>query len=110
MMTNAQLIEPLAKERFLEKIASNSRVPEDQIDDLCQCVYEQLLMTDNDKLNKIYTDGILHYWATRVLLNNFNSKTSRYYYIYRKYYERMDENHNDYTDLDKDDGYRDNWE
>jgi hypothetical protein len=37
-----------------------------------------------DMLNGIYERGQINYYLTRIVLNNINSKTSRFYYTYKK--------------------------
>ena len=60
-------------------------------DDLKQMVYLDFLQYDNEKLNKMNDSGELRYWIVRFIKNYWFSKTSRYYSLYNKYYERNEE-------------------
>lgn len=83
------IVEQLAKDKVVEGIARNLKVPPDEIDDLAQEVYLILLEYDQGKLRKIYVNNEINYFITKVLMNQYFSKTSKYHYTYRKYYEML---------------------
>ena len=56
-------------------------------DDLLSFVIEELYKCDQDRLNEIIEKKQLTFYIARVMLNQYHSKTSRYYYKYQKYYE-----------------------
>ena len=56
-------------------------------DDLLSFVIEELYKCDQYRLNEIIKKKQFTFYIARVMLNQFHSKTSRYYYKYRKYYE-----------------------
>ena len=56
-------------------------------DDLLSFVIEELYKCDQDRLNEIIEKKQLTFYIARVMLNQYHSKTSRYYYKYNKYYE-----------------------
>ena len=56
-------------------------------DDLLSFVIEELYKCDQDRINEIIEKKQLTFYIARVMLNQYHSKTSRYYYKYRKYYE-----------------------
>tara|TARA_R100000808_G_scaffold6327_3_gene18918 strand:- start:495 stop:1001 length:507 start_codon:yes stop_codon:yes gene_type:complete len=56
-------------------------------DDLLSFVIEELYKCDQDRLNEIIGKKQLTFYIARVMLNQYHSKTSRYYYKYNKYYE-----------------------
>lgn len=56
-------------------------------EDLLSFVIEELYKCDQDKINEIIEKNQMTFYVVRVMLNQFHSKTSRYYYKYRKFYE-----------------------
>lgn len=88
MRTNAQIINEIANGGLVEEIIqgvsySKFENPEN-IKDLAQDIYLQLLQMDTKKLNDLYTKNQLRFWVTRIITNNIHSKTSPYYYMYKK--------------------------
>lgn len=69
-------------------IAGNSRDGDDALQEL----YVWLFEMDKEKLDKIYEGGGLLWYCIRTLSLMLNSKNSRYYYKYNKYYEFIDGN------------------
>ena len=56
-------------------------------DDLLSFVIEELYKCDQNKINEIIKKKQMTFYVARVIVNQFYSKTSRYYYKYKKYYE-----------------------
>ena len=56
--------------------------------DLLHEVILQLYQTKQETLDGLLERGQMKYWALRVMVNNYNSKTSRYHYKWRKDIER----------------------
>ena len=56
-------------------------------EDLLSFVIEELYKCDQNKINKIIKKNQMTFYVVRVMLNQYHSKTSRYYYKYRKFYE-----------------------
>jgi len=56
-------------------------------DDLLSFVIEELYKCDQDRISEIIQKNQLTFYIARVMLNQYHSKTSRYYYKYNKYYE-----------------------
>ena len=56
-------------------------------DDLLSFVIEELYKCDKDMIIEIIKKKQLTFYIVRVMLNQYHSKTSRYYYKYNKYYE-----------------------
>ena len=56
-------------------------------DDLLSFVIEELYKCDQDRIDEIIEKKQMTFYIARVMLNQNHSKTSRYYYKYRKYYE-----------------------
>ena len=56
-------------------------------EDLLSFVIEELYKCDQDRIAEIIRKKQMTFYVARVMINQFHSKTSRYYYKYRKYYE-----------------------
>jgi hypothetical protein len=82
-MLNKYLIENYDK---LKDMAHNI-AGEKNKDDLFSFVVEELYKCDQDRLNEIIKKKQLTFYIARVMLNQYHSKTSRYYYRFNKYYE-----------------------
>lgn len=59
-------------------------------DDCMQMIYLDFLEYDNEKLNEIENKDEMKFWLTRLIMNEWFSKTSRYYYTYEKWYARTE--------------------
>ena len=88
MKTNAQIINEIANNGLVEEIiqgVSYSKFENtENIKDLAQDIYLQLLQMRTDKLNDLYIKNQLRYWIARIVVNSIHSKTSPYYYTYKK--------------------------
>lgn len=88
MKTNAQIINEIANSGLVEEIiqgVSYSKFENtENLKDLTQDIYLQLLQMRTDKLNDIYTKNQLRFWIARIVVNSIHSKTSPYYYTYKK--------------------------
>jgi DNA-directed RNA polymerase specialized sigma24 family protein len=56
-------------------------------EDLLSFVIEELYKCDQQRLQEIILENKMTFYVIRIMLNQYNSKTSRYYYKYKKYYE-----------------------
>ena len=56
-------------------------------DDLLSFVIEELYKCDQDRIAEIIEKKKMIFYIVRVMVNQYHSKTSRYYYKYNKYYE-----------------------
>ena len=56
-------------------------------DDLLSFVIEELYKCDQIRLKEIIEKKQMTFYVVRVMINQYQSKTSRYHYNYRKYYE-----------------------
>tara|TARA_R110000744_G_scaffold117562_3_gene219820 strand:- start:155 stop:718 length:564 start_codon:yes stop_codon:yes gene_type:complete len=73
-------------------VALNICNDEDKASDVVQMTMEALLKMPKETLQDIYNKGGLLWYTIRIINLNIKSKTSRYYYKYNKYYERIDGN------------------
>ena len=56
-------------------------------EELLSFVIEELYKCDQDRIEQIIRKKQMTFYVVRVMINQFHSKTSRYYYKYNKYYE-----------------------
>ena len=70
----------------LKDIAYNITSGKDD-EDLLSFVIEELYKCDAKRINEIIKKKQMTFYVVRVMLNQYQSKTSRYHYKYRKYYE-----------------------
>jgi len=56
-------------------------------DDLFSFVIEELYKCDEERIIDIINEKKMTFYVVRVMINQYHSKTSRYYYKYNKYYE-----------------------
>ena len=108
MKTNSEIINEIADNGLVEEIiqgVSYSKFENtENLKDLAQDIYLQLLQMRTDKLNELYSKNQLRYWIARIITNNIFSKTSPYFYTYKKAQRQSvsigdididDERHND---------------
>lgn len=90
-MTKREIIDELARGRTVERLArSLTRRPvEGDIKDLCQIVYLYLLEYDDEKLARLHADRELEFLIIRILLNQYRSKTSRFFRECRQFSRRV---------------------
>lgn len=58
-----------------------------EYEELLHFVIEELYKCDQIRLKEIIEKNQMTFYAVRVMINQFHSNTSRYYYKYKKYYE-----------------------
>ncbi len=56
-------------------------------EDLLHLVIEELYYCDEKRINEIIKKKHFIYYIIRVMVNQYNSNTSRYFYKYKKYYK-----------------------
>lgn len=87
-----EIITQMANSRYIETmlkgIAKVNRLTPD-MQDLCQMVYLALLQYDDDKIEGLWARDEMHFFISRILTNNYNSKNSRYYYCITRFTEQM---------------------
>ena len=82
-MLDEYLIENYDK---LKDIAYNIAGVEEK-DDLLSFVIEELYKCDPVRIREIIENKQMTFYVVRVMLNQYHSKTSRYFYKYKKYYQ-----------------------
>ena len=90
-MEHIKIIEEIAKTGLLRDIIKNIGFTEQKcnLKDLEQDLYVDLLEEPPNNLKELYNNGQLKYYLTRLVLNNIRSKTSQYYYKYKKDENKM---------------------
>ena len=58
-----------------------------EYEELLHFVIEELYKCDQIRLKEIIEKNQMTFYAVRVMINQYHSNTSRYYYKYKKYYE-----------------------
>lgn len=76
----------------LRAVAYNINPDRNKADDAVSMVIESMLKMDRELLQDIHDKGGLKWYAIRAITLNLKSSTSRYYYKYKKYYEKVDTN------------------
>lgn len=82
-----KVVELIVKDKILDQIINNiaKDAKDEDLNDLKQDIYLELLEKNEEWLFGIYERGQMNYYLTRIVMNNINSKTSPFYYRYRKY-------------------------
>lgn len=85
-MAIQRIVERIAKEKIVENIVFNivKNSKDEDYKDLINDIYLELLEKNEDCMEAIYDRGQINFFITRIVMNNINSKTSRFYYRYRK--------------------------
>ena len=83
-MNKFTIIEELAREKTIEQIARNVGGNDDDLKDLCQDLYIDLLAKDDELIEKLYQNKQLKFFITKMVLNNLHSTNSPFYMQYRR--------------------------
>lgn len=95
-----ELAENHIVEKMISKLADSSDIRLGFLKDLSQDIY-LCLLEQQERIESIPTDEQLLY-IQRMVFNNLKSKTSRYYYRYKKYEEKKAELKYDTTNVGSD--------
>ena len=84
-MTKEEVVEYIARSKLIEEciLIVTGGVWRSEYDDLTQDVLIELL--NQEKIVGLYLKGELKYYVVRVVRNNLQSCTSRFYYRYRRF-------------------------
>ena len=84
-MTVEEVVERVAKEAWVEECIKvvTGGVWRSEYSDLTQDILLELL--DQTKIVDLYKKGQLRYYVMRIVRNNLQSATSRFYYRYRRF-------------------------
>ena len=84
-MTKEEVVERIAREGWVEECIKtvSGGVWRSEYDDLTQDILMELL--EQTKIVDLYKKGQLKFYIMRVVRNNIQSATSRFYYRYRRF-------------------------
>ena len=84
-MSTREVVERVAKEGWVEKCVKtvSGGVWRSEYNDLVQDILIELL--DQTKIVDLYKKGQLRYYVMRIVRNNLQRCTSRFYYRYRRF-------------------------
>ena len=84
-MTKEGVVELVAREGWIEECIKtvSGGVWRSEYDDLTQDILMELL--DQTKIVDLYKRGQLRYYVMRIVRNNIQSNTSRFFYRYRRF-------------------------
>lgn len=86
------MFEKIAEDEIVEIICKNLQINPEKYEDFVQEIYLILLEYDEDKIKFMYDNGQLNFFITKVIKNQWFSKTSPYYKKYRKFWDMIDDN------------------
>lgn len=78
-------------DRIINNVVDDKRF----LDDFKQHFFIQILEMKEDKLLKSYLDGYLDKLCTKIIINQWRSKTSSFYYLFRKRKYYLDDKYSD---------------
>ncbi len=84
-MSTREVVEEIARSKLIQEciLIVTGGVWRAEYDDLVQDVLIELL--DQEKIVDLYKKGELKYYVVRVIRNNLQSCTSRFFYRYRRF-------------------------
>lgn len=87
-MTKLEILDNISREKVVEDIIGNLKASASEekrnLQDLKQDIYYELLMKPSEVIESLYERGQLRFYITRMIISAIQSKTSRYYYTYKK--------------------------
>ena len=86
MIDKESIIETIARERRVETmVARIARQPlTSDLEDLCQMVYLVICEYEEGKLQDLWEHNQINFFIARIILNQYRSRNSPFYKIYRK--------------------------
>ena len=77
-------VEKIANQRIVEEIIHNMGIPSQYKDDLIQHTYMILLEYNQDILKQMIDKGEIKFFISRIITNQYYSKTSSFFKLYKK--------------------------
>ena len=86
-ITKEEIITLLARGKVVEEMIENTTRGDcaDELKDLAQDIYLNLLERDEEQIVSLFKKGQLNYFISKIITNNYFSITSPYYYKYKKF-------------------------
>ena len=93
MKTKTEIVEAIAKDRMVETMVTNiaHKPMSADLQDLSQMVYLILLEYDEQKIQDLWINNQMHFFIARIIINQYNSVTSPFHTIFRKFRLMVDE-------------------
>ena len=93
MKTKTEIIEAIAKDGMVETMVTNiaHKPMSADLQDLSQMVYLILLEYDEKRLQDLWINNQMHFFIARIIVNQYNSVTSPFHTIFRKFRLMVDE-------------------
>lgn len=88
IMTNGEIVTEVVRLGVIDHALSIYHVHTSHREDMMQEVAMILLSIEEARLNDIYQAGKISHFVTRIVRNQWRSKTSTYYAKFRKYEEK----------------------
>ena len=84
-MSTREVVEYIARSKLIQEciLVVTGGVWRSEYDDLVQDILIEFL--SQEKIVDLYKKGQLRYYLMRIVRNNINSNTSRFYYRYRRF-------------------------
>lgn len=83
--TSYVMIQKLAKEKTVERLANSYGLSTPYKADLCQDIYVDLMSKDQDAISGMIERGEIEWFIRKMITNNINSVTSPFYKKYEKF-------------------------
>ena len=84
-MDKYKIIDEISKDKLVEEIVYNIGDKGDEdLKDLIQDIYINLLEKENDLIETLYSTNQLKFYIVKMVVNNIHSKNSPYYTKYKK--------------------------
>ena len=84
-MDKYSIIDEISKDKLVEEIVYNIGDKGDEdLKDLIQDIYINLLEKENDLIETLYSTNQLKFYIVKMVVNNIHSKNSPYYTKYKK--------------------------
>ena len=91
-MTKIEVISIIAKEKMVETIVHNIAKKEDDLNnDLIQEIYLNLLEKNDDLIVNLYASNQIHFFITRMVLNQLHSTNSPFYMRFKRFTLNMEQ-------------------
>lgn len=89
-LTKKDIVNELSSNKVVERLMSAYRMSTPYSEDLCQDIYIELLMKDDDLILGLYDRGEIEYFIRKMLSNNVNSITSPFFKNYEKFRKKSE--------------------
>ena len=89
-LAKQDIVNELSSNKVVERLMSAYRMSTPYNEDLCQDIYIELLMKDDELISGLYYRGEIEYYIRKMLSNNINSTTSPFFKNYEKFRKKSE--------------------